>query len=63
MAVHFFKRRPSGFLQDIRGATAVEYGLIVALMTIVLVAGLILMGGSSTGMWGKVQTQVGGALR
>lgn len=51
------------FLADETGATVVEYGLIVSLMTIVLVVGLTALGASSEGMWGKVATKVGGALR
>ena len=36
------------FLRDEEGASAVEYGLIVGLIAIVIVAALILLGGTST---------------
>ena len=41
-----------------RGATAVEYGLIVALIVIVLIAGLRLMAGETVSLWGNVHTAV-----
>ena len=39
---------------DERGATAIEYGLIAALIVIAMMAGLQSMGGAAGGMWGKV---------
>lgn len=51
------------FLTDETGATVVEYGLIVSLVTIVLVVGLSQLGATSDGMWGMVSTKVGAALR
>jgi pilus assembly protein Flp/PilA len=41
---------------DTRGATAIEYGLIAALIVIAMIAGLESMGGGVGGMWGKVGT-------
>jgi pilus assembly protein Flp/PilA len=40
---------------DVRGATAIEYGLIAALIIIAMMGGLSAMGGGSSGMWGKIQ--------
>jgi pilus assembly protein Flp/PilA len=37
-----------------RGATAIEYGLIAALIVIAMMAGLQSMGGGVGGMWGKI---------
>ena len=51
------------FLQEDRGATIVEYGLIVSLMTIVCVAGLVALGAGSDGMWGRISSLVGASLR
>ncbi len=34
------------FLQDENGATAIEYGLIAALVSIIIIAGLGLLGGA-----------------
>ena len=38
-------------LADERGATAIEYGLIVALIVMAMMAGLSALGGGSGGMW------------
>jgi pilus assembly protein Flp/PilA len=43
---------------DNRGATAVEYGLIVALIVIAMAGGLSTLGGGATGMWTKIQTEM-----
>nr|WP_279639109.1 Flp family type IVb pilin [Sphingomicrobium sediminis] len=40
--------------KDKRGATAVEYGLIVSLIVIVLIASMKQLGGGSGGMWGNL---------
>ncbi len=37
-----------------RGATAVEYGLIAALIVIAMIGGLNALGGGSNGMWGRI---------
>ena len=39
---------------DEHGATAIEYGLIAALIVIAMMAGLQSMGGAAGGMWGKL---------
>lgn len=43
---------------DQRGATAVEYGLIAALIVIAMIGGLSSLGGGTNGMWGKVLSNV-----
>ena len=43
---------------DQRGATAIEYGLIAALIVVAMMGGLSAMGGGSAGMWGKIQQNV-----
>ena len=43
---------------DRRGATAIEYGLIVALIAIAMMGGVTVLGGGSSGMWGKLSTTV-----
>jgi pilus assembly protein Flp/PilA len=47
---------------DRRGATAIEYGLIVALIAITMMAGLSTLGGGSKGMWGKISNRIGSAM-
>ena len=37
-----------------RGATAIEYGLIAALIVVVMIGGLKSLGGGAGGMWTKV---------
>jgi pilus assembly protein Flp/PilA len=41
-----------------RGATAIEYGLICALIVIAMMAGLETLAGGSQSMWGKILTKV-----
>jgi pilus assembly protein Flp/PilA len=43
---------------DKRGATAIEYGLIAALIVVAMMGGLATMGGGVGGMWTKVSTAV-----
>jgi pilus assembly protein Flp/PilA len=43
---------------DKRGATAIEYGLIAALIVIAMMGGLSTMGGGIGGMWTKISTAV-----
>jgi len=41
-----------------RGATAIEYGLIAALIIVAMMGGLSMLGGSTGAMWGKLQAAV-----
>jgi pilus assembly protein Flp/PilA len=43
---------------DERGATAIEYGLIAALIVIAMMGGLKTLGGGAGGMWTKIKTDV-----
>jgi pilus assembly protein Flp/PilA len=47
---------------DQSGATAIEYGLIVALLAVACIVGLESLGGGSQGMWGKIGTRVDDAM-
>jgi pilus assembly protein Flp/PilA len=49
------------FLKDESGATAIEYGLIAALIAVVLIGSLKLVGTSLDGAFNKIQTEVSGA--
>lgn len=44
-----------------RGATAVEYGLILALIVLAMMSALIALADTTTGMWTNVSTAVQGA--
>ncbi|HWL47484.1 MAG TPA: Flp family type IVb pilin [Sphingomonadaceae bacterium] len=48
-------------IRDRRGATAIEYGLILALIALALVSGLSALGSSTHGMWGNLQDEVSDA--
>jgi pilus assembly protein Flp/PilA len=41
-----------------RGATAIEYGLICALIVIAMMSGLSALGGGVNGSWGKLQSNI-----
>ena len=47
-------RRLQRFLKDERAVTAVDYGLIVALVVIAMIAGLSQVATATTGMWNNV---------
>ena len=44
--------------RDNRGATAIEYGLIVALIGVAIMGALSNLGGGVGGMWSKLNTEV-----
>ncbi len=44
------------------GATAIEYGLIVALIAVACINGMSMLGGGSDGMWTRISGQVGNAM-
>jgi pilus assembly protein Flp/PilA len=45
-------------IRDERGATAVEYGLILLLMVLAMIAGLSAFANTTIGMWNNVATDV-----
>ena len=45
-------------LTDQKGATAIEYGLIAALIIIAMMGGLSALGGGAGGMWSKINNEV-----
>lgn len=49
---------PKSLAQDARGATAVEYGLILSLIVIVVMAGIISLGGTTAGMWANMADKI-----
>ena len=52
------RRNLCRLLTDQKAATAVEYGLIAALIVIAMMGGLRTLGGGSGGMWTKLNDQV-----
>ena len=54
MRGHFFKK----LLRDTRGATAIEYGLIAALIVIAMMAALQGLANETVAMWGNVESNM-----
>ena len=50
------------FVRNKRGATAIEYGLIVALIVIAIVVAISTLGGSNGSMWGNMTGKVSNAM-
>lgn len=48
-------------MRERRGATAIEYGLIAALVVIALIASATALGTSTTSLWSNVNTKVANA--
>jgi pilus assembly protein Flp/PilA len=51
-------RRIFGIFKDERGATAVEYGLILAMIFLAMVGALTLFAETSVGMWDHIANEV-----
>lgn len=51
---HFFRK----LLQDCSGATAIEYGLIVALIVIAIMGAMESVADENTGLWAVVTSKV-----
>lgn len=51
-------RRIFSIFKDERGATAVEYGLILAMVFLAMIAGVVSVSNANSGMWNYVQQQV-----
>ncbi|MFN9007793.1 MAG: Flp family type IVb pilin [Hyphomonadaceae bacterium] len=49
-------------LKDQRGATAIEYGLIGALVLIMMVPGMQMVGGNTNSMYDRVTNQIVAAI-
>ena len=54
MRGHFFKK----LLRDTRGATAIEYGLIAALIVVAMMAALQGLANETITMWGNVESSM-----
>jgi len=54
-------RRFFSIFKDRRGATAVEYGLILALVFIAMIAGVTRFSDTTISMWDRVANEVSGA--
>ena len=45
-------------LRDVRGGTAIEYGLIIALVVIVMFGALVSLAGTTQDMWDNVSSNI-----
>ena len=50
------------FISDDEGATAIEYGLIAALIAVTLIAAFIIFGDALGGLFGYVRDRSGNAM-
>lgn len=50
------------FLKDENGATAIEYGLIAAMVAVGAIVAMTTLGNSVTGLFTNVQAKAGGAM-
>ena len=51
-------RHPFEISKDHKGATAVEYGLILALIFLAMMGGVVAVGQVTSGMWNNVSSEV-----
>jgi pilus assembly protein Flp/PilA len=51
-------RHPFEISKDQKGATAVEYGLILALIFLAMVVGVVAVGASTSSLWGNISNEV-----
>lgn len=56
--MHHVLKQLDRLVRDRRGATAVEYGFILALIVIAIIASIQGLAGANTGMWNKVSDKV-----
>jgi pilus assembly protein Flp/PilA len=52
-----------GFARDERGTTAIEYGLIAALVAVGMLAGLQVLGSGNTSSWGSTSDKITNAMK
>jgi Flp pilus assembly pilin Flp len=51
------------FLADRQGGTAIEYCLIMSLMTVVLLVALSSLGGTTSGSWNNTASKISAVLK
>jgi pilus assembly protein Flp/PilA len=55
------RHAPGRMVRDLRGATAIEYGLILAFVAMTMIVGLSVLADANTGIWNSVSTKVAAA--
>lgn len=56
--LEYMRIRLRGMIKNERGASAVEYGLLIALIALLIVAAVFALGGTLRGMFEKVNTGI-----
>jgi pilus assembly protein Flp/PilA len=56
--VLYVRTRLTATARTQRGASAVEYGLLVALVTLAILAGVMLLGGSINGIFNRAASSI-----
>lgn len=56
------RRLISRFMADDGGATAIEYGMIAAMIIVVILVALTAFGDASTGVFNSAMSQIGSAI-
>lgn len=61
--VTFFSTLARSYAEDESGATAIEYGLIAALIGVGIIGGLKTLAGDSESMWGELESKVNSEVK
>ena len=59
----WISERLRSFARDERGATAIEYGLIAAMVAIAMLAGLKALGSGNSGSWDSTANKANNAMK
>jgi len=58
-AIEYFRLRLAALAKSERGASAVEYGLLVALIAIIIIVAVSLLGSNLSSIFNKSATSIG----
>ena len=61
--MYALKQLSSRFARDDRGATAIEYGLIAALMAVGALGGMTMLGGGLSESWSNTAQKISNSMK
>jgi pilus assembly protein Flp/PilA len=61
LRARLFRTRPSRFIRDEQGATAVEYAVMLALILLVTLASIVAVGNATSNSWSDTNTKMSAA--
>lgn len=61
--MHALKQLSSRFARDNRGTTAIEYGLIAALIAVGALGGMTALGSGLSGSWGNTAQKISDSMK